>query len=476
MPLKSRVAARTGAVMSAVVLGGLLAAAPQAAAADNTCSANVYKRTFYKNTTFSGSPVKTDCDSAIDQNWSGSPASGVPADNFGARWSVTRDFGSGGPFMFDVSATDGVRVYLDGARQIDLWYGTGDTARSTFLGFNIPSGKHTVRVDYVNWGGAAKVKFTYAPRTSAKYDQIKPLAPTGVKTAYDTKSRRTTVSWSANKEMDLAGYTLYRRPVGSGTWTNVATTTARGCTDPLVNPDDRTPYYYEVRARDKAGNTSPGSTDTIVRPLPVVTSLTGTYDKGTGKVTLSWPQNTEPQFDHYTVLSNDKVDGSWKWVPLGTTTGHTWTTAPVVPDGEWRHYRVLVTNDGGTTTYSPAGLDAYATNEVWLEIPDRIAPASAPELLVGSCEGGVRATAKDSTPSPLRDFTGFEIERREAGTAAWTTVAHQGYDPRPDPVFVTVCDALPADGRTYEYRARTYDAAGNYSPSSDLRAVTRPAG
>ncbi|GGX93999.1 hypothetical protein GCM10010510_44230 [Streptomyces anandii JCM 4720] len=476
MPHKSPVAARTGAAMSAVVLGSLLAAAPQAAAADVTCSANVYKRTFYKNTTFSGSPVKTDCDGAVDQNWSGSPVSGVPSNNFGVRWSVTRDFGSGGPFMFNVSATDGVRVYLDGARQIDLWYGTGDTARSTYLGFSIPSGKHTVRVDYVNWSGAAKVKFTYAPRTSATYDEIRPLAPTGVKTAYDTKSRRTTVSWSANKEMDLASYTLYRRPVGSGTWTKVATTTARGYTDPLVNPDDRTPYYYEVRAKDKAGNTSSGSTDTIVRPLPVVTSLTGAYDKGTGKVTLNWPQNTEPQFNHYTVLSNDKVDGTWKWVPLGTTTGHTWTTAPVVPDGEWRHYRVLVTNDGGTTTYNPSGLDAYATNEVWLEVPDGTAPASAPELLVGSCEGGVRATANDYTPSPIRDFTGFEIERRVAGTDAWTTVAHQGYDPRRDPAFVTVCDALPADGRTYEYRARTYDAAGNHSPSSDIRAVTRPVG
>ncbi|GAB7035772.1 PA14 domain-containing protein [Streptomyces sp. NPDC021749] len=462
--------------MSAVVLGSLLVVAPQAAAADVTCSTNVYKRTFYNNTSFSGTPVKTDCDGTISQSWSGSPASGVRSDNFGVRWSVTRDFGSGGPFMFTVSATDGVRVYLDGVRQIDLWYGTGDTARSTFLGFTIPSGKHTIRVDHVNWSGAAKVAFTYTPRTSATYDQTKPLAPTGVKTAYNTTTRKTTVSWSANKEMDLASYSLYRRPVGSSTWTKVTTTTARSYTDPLVNPDDRTPYYYEVRATDKAGNTSSGSTDTIVRPLPIVTSLTGTYDKATGKVTLNWPQNTEPHFDHYTVLSNDKVDGYWKWVPLGTTTGNTWTTAPIVADGETRHYRVLVTNDGGTTTYSGDALNAYATNELWLNIPDGIAPANAPELLVGSCEGGIRATANDYTPAPIRDFTGFEIERREAGTDAWSVAAHQGYDPRHDPAYVTVCDPLPADGRTYEYRARTYDAAGNYSPYSEIRAMTVPVG
>jgi hypothetical protein len=55
-------------------------------------------------------------------------------------------------------------------------------------------------------------------------------------------------------------------------------------------------------------------------------------------------------------------------------------------------------------------------------------------------------------------------------------VAHQGYDSRRDPAFVTVCDQLPADGRTYEYRARIYDAAGNYSPYSEIRAMTRPVG
>ncbi len=476
MHQKSLVVARTGGVMSAVVLGSLLAVAPQAAAADVTCPANVYKRTFYKNTSFSGSPVKTDCDSAIDQSWSGGPVSGMPSDNFGVRWSVTRDFGSGGPFTFTASATDGVRVYLDGVRKIDLWKGTGDTARSQSVNLTVPSGKHTLRVDYANWSGAAKVKYTYTPRTSATYDTTKPLAPTGVKTAYDTTTRKTTVSWSANKEMDLVSYSLYRRPVGSSTWTQVTTTTARSHTDPLVNPDDRTPYYYEVRAKDKAGNTSSGSTDTLVRPLPVVTELTGTYDKASGKVTLKWPLNTEPHFDHYTVLSNDKVDGYWVWVPLGTTKGNTWTTEPVVADGEWGHYRVLVTNDGGTTTYNPNRLDATATNELWLEIPDGIAPAYAPELTLGSCATGVQATVTDSTPAPIRDFTGLEIERREAGTDTWSVALHKGYDPRLDTATATVCDPLPADGRSYEYRARTYDAAGNYSPSSEIRTATVPVG
>ncbi|MGW5336121.1 hypothetical protein [Streptomyces bauhiniae] len=373
-----------------------------------------------------------------------------------------------------MSATDGVRVYLDGVRKADLWSGTGDSARSKSVNLTIPSGKHTLRVDSVNWSGAAKVKYSYPPRASAQYDKTKPLAPTGVKTAYSTTTRRTTVSWSANKEMDLASYSLYRRPGGSSTWTRMTTTTARSHTDPLVNPDDRTAYFYEVRAKDKAGNTSSGSADTVVRPLPVVPSLTGTYDRATGKVTLKWPQNTEPQFHHYTVLSNDLVDGSYVWVPLGTTTRGTWTTGPVTADGEWRHYRVLATNDGGTTTYSAKWLDASAANELWLEIPDGIAPERAPELTLSPCTGGIRATASDSTPAPIRDFTGFEIERRAATAGTWSPVLHQGYDPRTDPATATVCDPLPADGHTYEYRARSYDAAGNHSPYSEVQTVTVP--
>ncbi|MBO7935305.1 fibronectin type III domain-containing protein [Streptomyces sp. S9] len=86
------------------------------------------------------------------------------------------------------------------------------------------------------------------------------------------------------------------------------------------------------------------------------------------------------------------------------------------------------------------------------------------------------ATVSDSTPAPIRDFTGFEIERREAGAEAWTVVLHQGYDPRAFTATASVCDVLPADGRTYEYRARSYDAAGNYSPATELRTVTRPVG
>ncbi|MER6628491.1 cellulose 1,4-beta-cellobiosidase, partial [Streptomyces sp. NPDC000987] len=64
----------TAAAATAVVLataGTLLTTATPASAtsAATSCASPVYKRQFYANTTFSGTPKKTDCDSAIDQNW-----------------------------------------------------------------------------------------------------------------------------------------------------------------------------------------------------------------------------------------------------------------------------------------------------------------------------------------------------------------------------------------------------------------------
>ncbi|MEU1030340.1 hypothetical protein ABZ402_16565 [Streptomyces mirabilis] len=87
--------------------GGLLAVSGAPASAASSCASPAYKRQFYPNTTFSDTPKKTDCDAAVGENWgTKAPASGLPKDNFGVRWTVTRDFGSPG----DRSRRGGQRV------------------------------------------------------------------------------------------------------------------------------------------------------------------------------------------------------------------------------------------------------------------------------------------------------------------------------------------------------------------------------
>lgn len=248
---------------TAVVLaasGALLGAvAPTASAAG--CASPVYTRQFFANTTFSGTPKKADCDGAVAEQWgTGAPATSLPKDNFGVRWTVTRDFGSGGPFTLTAAAQDGIRVYLDGTREVDLWKNVSTTRKKT-VDVTVPSGRHTLRVDYVNWTGAANVSFAYTPRTSPDVDKVAPLVPAGVSAAYDPATGKAKVGWSKNKEMDLGGYRVYRRLKGFPyEAVPLATTTATSYTDTTL-PATGDTYYYEVRAYDKAGNESAGTAD-----------------------------------------------------------------------------------------------------------------------------------------------------------------------------------------------------------------------
>ncbi|WP_105973002.1 fibronectin type III domain-containing protein [Streptomyces geranii] len=270
----------TTSAATAVVLataGGLLTVvtAPAAAAATATavtCNSPSFKRQFFTNTALSGTPKKTDCDGTIAENWgANAPAPGLPKDNFGVRWTVTRDFGSGGPFAFTAAAQDGLRVYLDGKRKIDLWKNVTATRTKT-VNVTIPSGKHTLRVDYANFTGNANVNFSYAPRTSAAVDKVKPLVPTAPSVAYDKSTGQAKLSWAKNKELDLAGYRVYRRLNGSSfPGTPLATTASTSYTDTNL-PLTGASYYYEVRAYDKAGNESGGTADkgvvTVDRTAP----------------------------------------------------------------------------------------------------------------------------------------------------------------------------------------------------------------
>ncbi|MHA5054577.1 fibronectin type III domain-containing protein [Streptomyces sp. SD15] len=266
---------KTSLLPSAIVLATagclLTATAAPASAATTTCASPVYKRQIFANTTFSGTPKKTACDSTISENWgTGAPASGLPSNNFGVRWTVTRDFGSGGPFALPVATQDGIRVYLDGTRKIDLWKNVSATVKKT-VNLTIPSGKHTLRVDYVNWTGRANVSFAYAPRTTATVDKVKPLAPTGTSVTYDKATGKAKLTWAKNKEMDLSGYRVYRRLQGAAYGSQpLATTTSTSYTDATPATGDL--YYYEVRAIDKAGNESAGSADqgvtTVDRTAP----------------------------------------------------------------------------------------------------------------------------------------------------------------------------------------------------------------
>ena len=78
---------------------------------------------------FAGSPVLTRTDTAVDFNWGGnSPGSPVNPDNFSVKWTGQVKALTSGSYKFTVTADDGVRLFLRGAKVIDAWKDQGPTA------------------------------------------------------------------------------------------------------------------------------------------------------------------------------------------------------------------------------------------------------------------------------------------------------------------------------------------------------------
>ncbi|MFJ8637043.1 fibronectin type III domain-containing protein [Streptomyces sp. NPDC093568] len=445
----------TAATATALVLttaGSLLTALAAPASAAVTCNSPVFKRQFFANTAFSGTPKVTDCDSAIDQNWStNAPASGLPKDNFAVRWTLTRDFGSGGPFTFTAATQDGIRVYLDGTREIDLWRNVSSTVSKT-VNLTVPAGRHTLRVDYVNWTGTANVKFAYTPRTSATVDQVKPLTPTGAGVTYDTATGKAKLTWAKNQEMDLAGYRVYRRLKDSSTWKKLTTTTATSYTD--TPPATGQTYYYEVRAADKAGNESAGTADRPVttpdRTAPAVPSGV-TATAGQPGIKVSW--NAVPGATEYLVHRRWEYDGENPVVRVAQVTATSWLDTTAKENLDYAYWVTAVDAAGNASAKSAA---VYVARGNW-------APSAPTAVTATSTSGGIALTWKPATTPVTQDLARFRVYRN-GRLIAELRAAQTSYT-----------DSNVRHSTSYAYTVTAVDTEGQESTASAPATGTAPA-
>jgi LysM repeat protein len=111
---------------------------------------------YFSNMKLEGDPVATDTVSQIHfEMGKGSPKTGVPADNFSARWTGEFSFNQG-KYRFYATVDDGVRIYLDGSLILDKWF---DTSRTTYsVDVDVAEGKHKVKVEYYENKGEAVAK------------------------------------------------------------------------------------------------------------------------------------------------------------------------------------------------------------------------------------------------------------------------------------------------------------------------------
>ena len=118
-----------------------------------------WQGSFFNNQSLSGAAAFVHTVAIIDFNWgSGSPGSGVVADNFSARWESTINT-TAGIHQFTAFADDGVRVWLDGQLIIDEWHGFSNLTYSVER--NLSAGNHSLRVEYFEITGNAFVEFSW---------------------------------------------------------------------------------------------------------------------------------------------------------------------------------------------------------------------------------------------------------------------------------------------------------------------------
>ena len=101
---------------------------------------------YYANPFLGGAPVLVREDPAVNFDWGlGSPAPGIPADNFSVRWTTNLYFEEG-TYRFNARADDGVRLWVDGRLVIDEWHDYINTVYAVDLWLG--AGRHTLTVDY----------------------------------------------------------------------------------------------------------------------------------------------------------------------------------------------------------------------------------------------------------------------------------------------------------------------------------------
>jgi hypothetical protein len=116
---------------------------------------------YFANAELQGDPILIRNDEVIDLNWGlGSPAEGIPADRFSARWTQWLYFDEGS-YLFAMMADDGVRFWIDDQLVVDEWH---DSSQETYtVEVDLAAGEHALALEYYENLGGAAIYLNWAP-------------------------------------------------------------------------------------------------------------------------------------------------------------------------------------------------------------------------------------------------------------------------------------------------------------------------
>lgn len=123
-------------------------------------------------------------DPDINFQWNGgSPASGIPVNDFSVRWTGTITAPTTGPCTFYTTTDDGARLWVNGQILVDKWISQSPTTWSGTI--TLQQGQRYVfRMDYMEAGGGAEAKLEWKPNGQVR--AVVPSSAFGVMTDTDS--------------------------------------------------------------------------------------------------------------------------------------------------------------------------------------------------------------------------------------------------------------------------------------------------
>lgn len=123
---------------------------------------------FFGNTSLNGPAVFTRVDTAVDFEWNNvSPAPGMLAENYSARWSGEIIPQVDGDYRLGASADGGYRLYVDDKLFIDDWAPHGERAMTTMI--HLQAGHpYAIKLEYFHRAWESAVRLLWLPPNLAQ--------------------------------------------------------------------------------------------------------------------------------------------------------------------------------------------------------------------------------------------------------------------------------------------------------------------
>ena len=171
-----------------VLLALLIAGVSLGAAAVPTDAGGAWYAEYFANRYLAGTPAITRYEDTLHFEWGyGSPGSGVPADDFSARWTRDEWF-EAGTYRFSYRSDDGIRIWVGDIQVVDDW--RDRQAAWSSVDLFIPRGTYRVRVEHYEHSGAAAIQVAWERLTGGgtwrgEYFDNNDLAGAPVLVSYD---------------------------------------------------------------------------------------------------------------------------------------------------------------------------------------------------------------------------------------------------------------------------------------------------